>query len=196
MISRLSLVALPIVAAMLPLNALGQEYRYQPAQTAQAAQSSPPATSGVQQAPAMGQAVQQAPQTVQPAAQAVQAAPVAAPVAPAAAPCGNCGTIDSIRVTEKAGEGSGVGLVAGGVLGGLLGHQIGRGSGNTAATIIGAAGGAYAGHQVEKNVKKASHYEVNVRMDDGAMRTVTYDVEPGFRSGDKVRFIDGKLTRN
>ena len=64
-----------------------------------------------------------------------------------------------------------------------------------AATILGAAGGAYAGHQVEKQVKKVTQYEVVVRMDDGSTRIVTYDAEPGFRSGDKVRFIDGKLTR-
>ena len=57
------------------------------------------------------------------------------------------------------------------------------------------SGGAYAGHQVEKNVKKTTQYEVNVRMDDGSTRIVTYDAEPGFRSGDKVRFVDGKLSR-
>jgi hypothetical protein len=39
------------------------------------------------------------------------------------------------------------------------------------------------------------HYDVSVRMDDGSMRTVNYDAEPGFRAGDKVRFIDGRLTR-
>ncbi len=110
--------------------------------------------------------------------------------------CTNCGTIDSIRVVEQAGQGSGVGMIAGGVLGGLLGHQIGHGSGNTAATIVGAAGGAYAGNHVEKNVKKVARYDVSVRMDDGTLRTVSYEAEPGFRSGDKVRFIDGRLTRN
>jgi outer membrane lipoprotein SlyB len=152
-----------------PLQA--QEYRYQSAQAAPAPTTAP------------AQPAQNAPQ------------PVAQPVAPAAPPCSSCGTVDSIRVTEKAGEGSAVGVIAGGVLGGLLGNQIGSGRGNTAATILGAAGGAYAGHQVEKNVKKTSQYEVNVRMEDGGLRTVTYDQEPGFRSGDKVRFIDGKLTR-
>ena len=96
--------------------------------------------------------------------------------------------MDSIRITEKAGEGSAVGLIAGGLLGGLVGHQIGQGRGNTAATIVGAAGGAYAGHQVEKNAKRTLHYDVTVRMDDGTLRTIGYDVEPGFRSGDKVQF--------
>jgi len=118
-----------------------------------------------------------------------------AAVAPAPPSCATCGTIDSVRITEKAGEGSAVGLIAGGLLGGLVGHQIGQGRGNTAATIVGAAGGAYAGHQVEKNAKRTLHYDVTVRMDDGTLRTIGYDVEPAFRSGDKVRFIDGRLTR-
>ena len=110
--------------------------------------------------------------------------------------CPECGTVESIRSVEQAGEGSAVGVIAGGLLGGLLGHQVGQGRGNTAATIVGAAGGAYAGHQVEKNVKKGTRYEVNVRMNDGTLRTVSYDVEPGFRSGDRVRMVDGKPVRN
>jgi hypothetical protein len=33
-------------------------------------------------------------------------------------------------------------------------------------------------------------------MDDGNVRTITYNVEPGFRPGDKVRFVEGRLTRS
>jgi outer membrane lipoprotein SlyB len=167
-----------IVTAAVSLPAFAQDnrandYRY-PSTDDAARQNMQPATQPVQQQ------VQQ---------QQAQPAPAAQPL------CTTCGTVDSIRTTEKAGEGSAVGLIAGGVLGGLLGHQVGQGRGNTAATIVGAAGGAYAGHQIEKNVKKVLRYDVSVRMDDGNMRSVSYDVEPGFRSGDKVRFIDGRLTR-
>jgi outer membrane lipoprotein SlyB len=154
--------------------ALAQDYRYQNAEDASRQNVAPP------QQPQPAQQVQQ--QT--------------APVAPPPALCTSCGTVDAIRTTEKPGEGSAVGLIAGGLLGGLLGHQVGQGRGNTAATIVGAAGGAFAGQQVEKNVKKATHYDVIVRMDDGTQRTAGYDVEPGFRAGDKVKFIDGKLVRN
>ena len=138
------------------------------------------------------------PATQQPAPQqTVQQHSAPLPAGPANPPvCPECGTVESIRTIEQAAEGSGVGLIAGGVLGGLLGHQVGQGRGNTAATIIGAAGGAYAGHQIEKNVKKSTRYDVNVRMADGTIRTVSYDAEPGFRSGDRVRIVDGKLTRN
>jgi outer membrane lipoprotein SlyB len=164
------------IACAFSLPAAAQEYRYQNAEDATRQGAQPPA------------------QQSSPPEQ--QAQPQAAPAVPAPAPCATCGTVDSIRVIEKPGEASGAGLIAGGVLGGLLGHQIGQGRGNTAATVVGAAGGAYAGHQVEKNIKKVNQYDISVRMDDGTQRTVSYTVEPGFRTGDKVKFIDGKLVRN
>lgn len=42
------------------------------------------------------------------------------------------------------------GAVAGGLLGALAGHMIGGGHGRTLATIAGAAGGAFAGHEIQK----------------------------------------------
>ncbi|MHB1359157.1 MAG: outer membrane lipoprotein [Rhodocyclaceae bacterium] len=114
--------------------------------------------------------------------------PVAAP-----APCPNCGVIDNIREVTQAGEGSGLGAVAGGVLGGILGNQIGGGTGNKIATVAGVAGGAYAGHQVEKNQKKTTHYEITVRMKDGSLRSLTQDNPPAWRIGDRVRVEGGGL---
>ena len=137
------------------------------------------------QQPPLGQPVQPYQQPMQPSYQQ-----------PPGAPCNYCGTVDAVRTFEKPGEASGAGMVAGGLIGGLIGHQVGQGRGNTAATIVGAAGGAYAGHQVERNTRKMIQYDVSVRMDDGTPRTVTYDAEPGFRAGDRVRFIDGRLIRN
>ena len=64
-------------------------------------------------------------------------------------------------LVEKKGSASGVGAVAGGVLGGVLGHQFGSGRGNTAATIVGAGAGAYAGNEVEKNKKKQTYWSVS-----------------------------------
>jgi outer membrane lipoprotein SlyB len=92
---------------------------------------------------------------------------------------------------EQKGEGSGVGLVAGGIVGGVLGHQIGSGHGNTAATIIGAGAGAYAGNQVEKNAKKKSYWVVSVHLDDGEKRSVTMGSKPAYKKGDRVKIVDG-----
>jgi len=105
--------------------------------------------------------------------------------------CLTCGVVESIRYTEQKGKGSGVGAIAGGVLGGVLGHQIGSGRGNTAATIVGAGAGAYAGNEVEKNSKKKSYYVVAVRLDSGRRQTVTQGARPGVREGDRVKIVDG-----
>jgi len=108
-----------------------------------------------------------------------------------AASCANCGTVESVRAIEVKGRGSGVGAIAGGVTGAVVGNQFGRGNGNAAMTILGAAGGALAGHEIEKNVKKQVTYRVTVRMDDGSYRTVSQSAPPSL--GEKVRIVDGAL---
>jgi outer membrane lipoprotein SlyB len=119
-------------------------------------------------------------------------APYAQATAPA--PCADCGVIESIRVAEVKGQPSGVGAVAGGVVGGLIGNQIGHGTGRTVATIAGAGGGAYAGHQIEKNVKKHPVYRVTLRMEDGSQRTVSQREAPAYAVGDRVRVSNGRIT--
>jgi outer membrane lipoprotein SlyB len=111
------------------------------------------------------------------------------------AACDNCGTVTDVKTIKKEGEGSGVGAVAGGVLGGVLGHQIGSGRGNTAATIVGAGAGAYAGNQVEKNQKTTTSYQVVVKMEDGKSRSFNFSKETSYRVGDKIKVVDSKLTR-
>lgn len=108
--------------------------------------------------------------------------------------CHECGVIESIREIEKKGEGSGVGAVAGGVAGGVLGHQTGGGRGKDVMTVLGAIGGAVAGHQIEKSVKKVKSYEIAIRFEDGSSRLIIQDNPPGWRSGDKVRVVNGMIT--
>jgi len=110
--------------------------------------------------------------------------------------CANCGSVMSVDVVKHEGEGSGLGAVAGGVAGGVLGNQVGRGTGRKVATVVGIAGGAYAGHQVEKHVKSTNTYEVLVRMDNGSNRSFSFEKEPGYRAGDKVKVIEGRLVAN
>jgi outer membrane lipoprotein SlyB len=123
-------------------------------------------------------------------------APEGAPPAPAASPparvkvCTECGVVRSVKYVEKKGKSSGVGAVAGGVLGGVLGHQIGSGRGNTAATIIGAGAGVYAGNEVEKNKKTKTYWNVAVKMENGTTRNYTYENKPEFREGDRVKTLD------
>ena len=109
--------------------------------------------------------------------------------------CRNCGTIDSINIIAKQGEGSGAGAVLGGVLGGVLGHQIGNGRGKDLATVAGAVGGAMLGNSVEKNAKTAKSYDIRVRMEDNTFQTLRYETEPDVRVGDKVRVENGRALR-
>jgi outer membrane lipoprotein SlyB len=101
-----------------------------------------------------------------------------------------------VKVVDHKGEASGLGAVGGAVVGGLVGTQIGSGRGTTAATVIGAAGGALAGNEVEKRVKASKQYAVTVRMDDGNFRTVSFENEPGYSIGEKVKVVDGRIVRN
>lgn len=108
--------------------------------------------------------------------------------------CNHCGLVREVHAINQKGEGSGLGAVAGGVLGGLLGNQVGGGSGQKIATVAGAAGGAYAGHQIEKNMKSTTRYDVIVTMDDSSLLSFSYDAQPAFQAGTKVEVVNGALT--
>jgi len=113
--------------------------------------------------------------------------------APPVPVCLDCGLVESIRELQVAADASGLGAAAGGVVGGLLGNNVGKGSGRTIATIIGIAGGAYAGHQIEKTQRRTTRHEVGVRMNNGEYRTVTLDAVPTWQVGDKVKVLNGTL---
>ncbi|MCM2289258.1 MAG: glycine zipper 2TM domain-containing protein [Sulfuritalea sp.] len=110
-----------------------------------------------------------------------------------AAVCADCGVVESIRVVEQRGSGSGLGAVAGGLTGMLVGNQFGRGDGRTAMTVLGGVGGAYAGNEIEKNVKRNTTYEVRVRLDKGGIATAHMASNPGVAVGDKVRVVNGAV---
>ena len=109
--------------------------------------------------------------------------------------CKECGKVTSLKTVKVKGEGTGAGVVAGGILGGVLGHQVGGGRGKDVATVAGAAGGAYVGHQAEKEIKSTIKYQVHVKMEDGVSRTFTFAAPTNYQVGDKIKISDGKLTR-
>ncbi|WP_407692542.1 outer membrane lipoprotein [Ramlibacter aquaticus] len=76
--------------------------------------------------------------------------------------------------------------------GGLLGHQMGGGNGKAALTVLGALGGAFAGNEVEKTARATTEYEVQVRMEDGSVRTVRQS-QP-IAAGTHVRVNNGSLS--
>ena len=81
----------------------------------------------------------------------------------------------------------------------MLGHQIGSGRGNTAATIAGAAGGAYAGHEIQehRNEKATGDaFDITVRFDDGREDTIRQDRSNDLRVGDRVRIDHGRVVHD
>jgi outer membrane lipoprotein SlyB len=146
-----------------------------------------PGSSSGYAATAQGAPPKEAPPVVRAPVTALQRAPVAVAQAepraqaPRTASCATCGMVESAVAVQRQGKVNGVavgnttiglGTVAGGVLGGVLGNQVGGGNGKTAMTVLGAAGGAYAGNTVEKNMKKVTVYQMRVRMNNGSIRTI------------------------
>ncbi len=118
---------------------------------------------------------------------------------PQPAACRNCGVVESVTPVERRAPVKGIagtpvtaGAVAGGVIGGLLGNQVGGGSGRTAATVLGAAGGAYAGNAVQKNMNKYTAYQMRVRMNDGSIRT--FEKPSALAAGSRV-VVQGNTVR-
>ena len=75
-------------------------------------------------------------------------------------------------------------------MGGVVGSQIGSGKGKTAATVVGAAGGAIAGHEIQKRnrVNNGNEaYRIRVRLDRGGYLTVNQNDIADLRVGDQVR---------
>lgn len=103
-------------------------------------------------------------------------------------------TIDLVGQSNTGGIPAGA--ILGAVIGGVLGNQVGGGSGKTAATVIGAAGGAYAGNEIEKrNQQQAEAYKFTIRMSDGTYQTLTQVSHADIRVGDRVRIDNGVVSR-
>lgn len=110
------------------------------------------------------------------------------------------GRVNNIYALQGQGsqQTSGAGAIIGAVVGGVLGNQIGKGSGRTAATGVGIVGGALAGNAVEArngDNRGAGAYRIVIGLDQGGQRD--YDVSsPGdLRVGDRVRVVNGQISR-
>jgi outer membrane lipoprotein SlyB len=122
-----------------------------------------------------------------PAPKLVQKKPVAQP--------GQLATVQAVREMKEPGQHTGLGPIAGGIAGAVLGDQVGKGKGSTrkVLTVLGAAGGAFAGREIEKQARASTRWEVDVRRDDGAYETVRSEVAPPWQPGERVRLLEGRL---
>ena len=118
-----------------------------------------------------------------------------APVAKSVSACTDCGKVTEVKVVEKKGESTPLGLIAGGVAGAVLGHQVGGGRGKDVATLAGAAGGAYAGHKIEENVRSTKSWVVSVHFDNGGNQDFSFAADPGYAAGDAVKMSGSGIAR-
>ena len=103
----------------------------------------------------------------------------------AAAHCRDCGVVEAVNPVKVQGQTNGVGAVAGGVGGALVGNRIAGNRNRTLGGVVGAVGGGLLGNAIEKHERTATVYDVNVRMEDGSLRTVRESTSPAI--GEKVR---------
>ena len=154
--------------------------------------------------PAKKHVVHAAPKPVEvaAAAPAPEAPPMAASVPPpppapveaaAPVPIGTFGVVESVREASQPGQGSALGPIAGGIAGAILGSQFGHGDGRSLMTIAGAAGGAFAGKEVEKRATSSKKWEITVRLDDGSRRMIPSATAPIWHGGERVRLVDGQV---
>ncbi|HYN11884.1 MAG TPA: hypothetical protein VET51_04465 [Burkholderiales bacterium] len=151
--------------------------------------------------------VRKAPMPAEPAVYREFGDPVVLTQAPAATPApavevakptpqiGVLGVVQDVQEVKEPGESKGAGVIAGGVAGGILGNKIAGGGSNTrkVMTLLGVAGGAWAGNQIEKQARATKHWELTVRLDDGSTQKIRSENEPFWHAGDRVRLLDGKL---
>jgi outer membrane lipoprotein SlyB len=110
--------------------------------------------------------------------------------------CANCGSVESVRKITAQGQANGTGAVIGGVVGGVLGNQVGGGRGKDVATVAGVVAGGVAGHQIEKSTKSVTYFDIKVRMEDGTLRSVRSESDPGLMTGDRVKIENNRVVRN
>jgi outer membrane lipoprotein SlyB len=106
----------------------------------------------------------------------------------------NAGEVVAVNAVQESEPTTGLGAVGGAVAGGLLGNQVGGGRGRVLATIAGAVGGGLAGNGIEHAVRKATTYQVQVRMQDGSYRNFTYSTRPTVQVGERVHVSGDSLT--
>ena len=106
-------------------------------------------------------------------------------------PASRIGTVESIRSQTVENSNTAIGTIGGALVGGLLGNQIGSGRGRTAATVVGAAGGAYAGNRMTSGSSLV--WIIGVRYDDGSLATIQQSASPGLRIGDRVRVTNNGI---
>ena len=101
------------------------------------------------------------------------------------------GTVTSVRQVNIEGQKGQLGMYGGGLIGSAAAGG-GRGVSGDVIQATGAVVGAIAGQAVEEVATRKVAQEIDIRLDDGSMVTVTQASSTGvFMDGDRVRVLNG-----
>lgn len=104
-------------------------------------------------------------------------------------------TVVSVRQVNVSSSDSSAGSVLGAIGGGVAGSTIGHGRGSVLGALGGAALGAIAGDFAEGELSKQTGVEYIVKLDNGAMRTITQGTDVYMQPGQKCYLLYGNQSR-
>ena len=104
-------------------------------------------------------------------------------------------TVVSVRQVNVSSSDSSAGSVLGAIGGGVAGSTIGHGRGSVLGALSGAALGALAGDFAEDELSKQTGVEYIVKLDNGAMRTITQGTDVYMQPGQKCYLLYGSQSR-
>ena len=104
-------------------------------------------------------------------------------------------TVVSVRQVNVSSSDSSAGSLIGAIGGGVAGSTIGHGRGSVLGALGGAALGALAGDFAEGELSKQGGVEYIVKLDNGAMRTITQGTDVYMQPGQKCYLLYGNQSR-
>ncbi len=104
-------------------------------------------------------------------------------------------TVISVRQVNVSSSDSSTGSVIGAIGGGVAGSTIGHGRGSLLGALGGAALGGIAGNLAQEGLTKQAGVEYIVKLNNGAMRTVTQGTDINMQPGQSCYLLYGDQSR-
>lgn len=105
-----------------------------------------------------------------------------------------CKVVSARQVSVSSSDSS-AGAVLGAISGGVAGSTIGQGRGSLLGALGGAALGGFAGNLAGEKLSKQTGIEYIVKLDNGAMRTITQGTDIYMQPGQRCYLLYGEQSR-
>lgn len=104
-------------------------------------------------------------------------------------------TVVSVRQVNVSSSDSSAGTALGAIGGGVAGSTIGHGRGSLLGALGGAVLGGVAGNMAQEGLSKQAGVEYIVKLDSGAMRTITQGTDVYMQPGQRCYLMYGDQSR-